>query len=95
MKVVPLEGTAMTVPELVQLVTGGSVVLTRDGQPVVVVRDISSSDWESASLVGNPRFRALIEESRRSYRDQGGVSTADVRREFGLEAGPLDVNTDA
>ena len=95
MKVVPLEETAMTVPELVRLVKGGSVILTRDGQPLVAVRDISGSDWESASLASNPQFLALIEESRRSYRDQGGVSMADIRREFGLEIGSLDVNPDA
>ena len=38
MKVMPLEGTTMTVPELVRLAEGGAVILTRDGQPLVSVR---------------------------------------------------------
>ena len=39
---------------------------------------------EKASFTGNPRFVALIEESRRAYREQGGVSLDEVRRELGL-----------
>jgi len=95
MKVVPLEGTTMTVLELVQLVEGGAVILTRDGQPLVSVRDVTGSDWESTSLAHNPQFTALIQESRRSYRDSGGISMADLRQELGLEAGPPGVNPDA
>ena len=58
MKVVPLEGTTMTVPELVELARGEPVILTRDGQPLISVRELSGSDWESASLINNPRFTA-------------------------------------
>jgi hypothetical protein len=85
MKVVALEKTTMTVTELVELVKEGPVVLTRDGQPVISVKDLSSSDWESVSLASNPQFMALIEESRRSYRESGGISLQDFRREAGLE----------
>jgi len=95
MKVVPLEGTTMTVLELVQLVEGGAVILTRDGQPLVSVRDVTGSDWESTSLAHNPQFTALIQESRRSYRDSGGISMADLRQELGLEADPPSVGPDA
>ena len=60
MKVVPLEGTRMTVPELVALAKGEAVILTLDGQPLVAVRDVSGSDWESASLASNPRFSMVM-----------------------------------
>ena len=95
MKVISLEGTTMTVPELVQLVEGGAVILTRDGQPLVSVRDVTGSDWESTSLANNPQFTALIQESRRSYREKGGISIADLRQELGLEADPSSVDPDA
>ena len=95
MKVIPLEETTMTLPELVRLAEGGSLILTRGGRPIVTVKDVSGSDWESTSLANNPRFTALIEESRRSYRDRGGVSMADLRREFGLEEGPSNGIPDA
>ena len=51
---------------------------------VVAVRDLSGSDWESVSLASNPKFMALIEESRRSYRDSGGISLEDLRHELDL-----------
>ena len=95
MKVVPLEGTTMTVPELVELAKGEGVILTRDGQPLVSIRDVSNDDWESASLAHNPRFAAIIEQSRRSYRDQGGIGIEQLRRELGLEASVQDADPDA
>jgi hypothetical protein len=85
MKVVPLEEARMTLPELVELAKVEPVILTLGGQPMVSVRDLSGSDWESASLVNNPRFQELIEQSRRSYRENGGIGLEQVRREFGLD----------
>jgi hypothetical protein len=85
MKVVPLEGMTMTVPELVELAKGESLILTRDGQPLVTIRDVSGSDWESASLAQDPRFQTLIEKSRRSYREQGGIGIEQLRQELSLE----------
>ena len=95
MKVVPLEGSSMTVSELVELAKGEAVILTRDGQPLVSVRDVSGSDWEATSLAHNPRFMALIEQSRRSYRDRGGIGMEQLRRELGLDANPHGVGPDA
>jgi hypothetical protein len=82
MKVVPLEQTTLTMTVLAELVKEGPVILTRDGQPLLAVKDVSGSDWESVSLASNPRFMALIEESRRSYRENGGISLGEVRREL-------------
>ena len=95
MRVVPLEQSTLTVPELVEMAKEGLVILTRGGQPLAAIRDVSGSDLESASLAHNPRFMALIEESRRSYRDKGGVSMADLQRELGLEEGLPSVGPDA
>src|SRR5208337_3218224 len=50
MKLVALEKTTMTVAELAELAKEGPVVLTRAGRPVVAVKDLSGSDWESISL---------------------------------------------
>ena len=92
MKVVALEETSMTVSELIELAKGGAVILTRDGQPLASVRDLSGSDWESASLSHNPQFMALIERSRQSYRDQGGIAIEQIRRELGLESNGPDTD---
>ena len=85
MKVVPLEGTTMTLPELVELARGEAIILSRNGQPLVSVRDVSGSDWESVALARDPRFVAIIEQSRRSYREQGGIGIEELRRELNLE----------
>jgi hypothetical protein len=94
MKGVPLEGTTMTVPELVELARGEAVILTRGGEPLISVRELSGSDWESASLSQNPRFAAMIEQSRRSYREQGGIGIEHLRRELDLEANGQNTNSD-
>jgi hypothetical protein len=93
MKIVPLEDTTMTVAELVELAQGESVILTREGNPLISVKGITGSDWESASLAHNPQFAELIERSRRSYREQGGIGMDQMRRELGLESHPSDVST--
>lgn len=95
MKVVPLEQSTLTVPELVALARGGPVILTQGGLPLVSIRDVSDSDLESASLAHDPRFSALIEGSRRSYRERGGVGMADLRRELGLEEDSPGIDPDA
>jgi hypothetical protein len=85
MKVIPLEKTALTLPEAAELAKGDTIILTRGGQPLAAIQDLSGSDWESVSLANNPRFRALIEESRRSYREEGGITLESLRSELGLK----------
>jgi hypothetical protein len=80
-----MEESILTLPELAELAKDGPVILTRDGQPWLEFRDVSGSDWESVSLASNPRLLSLIEESRRSYREAGGIRLEDVRRELGLD----------
>ena len=88
MKVIRLETTDLTSRDVVELAKRGTVILTRDGEPVAAVKDLSGCDWEAVALGNNPRFRALIDESRRSHRKQGGISLEEVRRELGLKGPP-------
>jgi hypothetical protein len=85
MNVVPLERSKLTLPEVAELAKAGTVILTRGGKPVVAVKDLSRSDWESVSLANNPKFLAIIEESRRSYRESGGIPLDDLRKGLGLK----------
>ncbi|MGA2066423.1 MAG: hypothetical protein ABSG86_15720 [Thermoguttaceae bacterium] len=84
MKTVAMEGTTLTAKDLARMAKKEPVILTRRGNPVVAVRDVSGSDWEAVSLANNPKFIALIEASRRSYREQGGISLSDICHELGL-----------
>lgn len=85
MKLVPVEKGNVTLPELAEMAQSGSVILTRNGKPLAAVKPLSGSDWESVALANNPKFIALIEESRRSYREKGGIPLEQLRRELGLK----------
>lgn len=39
-------------------------------------------------LANDPRFIALIERSRASYKATGGISLAEMRRKYGIPAKP-------
>src|SRR5436305_1097108 len=85
MKVIPVEGTNVTLPDVAKLAKEGTVILTKSGKPVAAIRDVSGSDWESISLAANPQFRKLIEDSRRSFRERGGIGLEELRAELGLK----------
>ncbi len=85
MKVISLENTILTPKELAKMAKKEPVILTRHGRPLVAVKDLSGSDWESVSLANDPRFKALIEASRRSYREKGGIPLDQVRKELRLK----------
>jgi hypothetical protein len=88
MKVVALEDTQMTLAELAALVQTEPVILTRNGKPLATIKDVSGCDWESVALANNPQFLALIEESRRSYQESGGITLDAARKELGLAEKP-------
>jgi len=85
MKTVAVENTTLTAEELARMALKEPIILTRKGKPLAAVRDLSGSDWESVSLANNPKFIAIIEESRRSHREQGGITMAKIRKELGLK----------
>ncbi len=85
MKAVAVEGTTLTAAELVKMAAKEPVILTCKGQPLVAVKDVSGSDWETVSLANNPHFVAIIEASRRSYREKGGIPLDQIRKELGLK----------
>jgi hypothetical protein len=85
MNVIPLEKADVSLPDVAELARSGTVILTRKGKPLAAVKDLSGTDWESVSLANNPRFRKLIEASRRSYREEGGIPLEDVRQQLGLK----------
>ena len=86
MNVIPLEKTSLTLPEAAALAKNGSVILTRNGEPLAAIKNLTGADWESLALADDARFRALIEESRRAYREEGTISLAEVRRQLRLRA---------
>jgi len=60
------------------------LVLTENGQPVAVIVAIHNADMETVSLSQNPEFLAIIERSRQRQKEDGGLSSDEVRRRLGL-----------
>ena len=63
-----------------------TVVITRSGEPMALLTAVDSLDLETISLSNNPKFWEIIERSRARQNNEGGLSSADVRRELGLPA---------
>ena len=77
-----MEETSLTVPNLAEMVKEGPVIVTQNGQPLLAVKDVSGSDLESVSLASNPRFMAIIKDSRESYKKAGGIGLDELSREL-------------
>jgi hypothetical protein len=84
MKVVALETVKLTLSEVAKMAKNGPVILTRKGKPLAAVKDLGRVDWDSISLANNPRFLALIEESRRAFQEEGGIRLEELRQELKL-----------
>ena len=84
MKLVSMDKTDLTATQLARLAKKETVVLIRKGKPVAAVTGLSRDDWESMALANDPDFLALLEESWRSYQEQGGIPSAEVRQRLGL-----------
>jgi hypothetical protein len=59
-----------------------SMLLTKDGRPIAALISVENFDAETVCLSMNPKFIALIERSRSSYRADGGISAEELRRQL-------------
>ncbi len=54
------------------------LILTRNGQPVAALFPIEDIDPETLGLSVNPKFIKIIEESRKSQREEGRIFLEDI-----------------
>ena len=57
-----------------------AVVITRRGKPVAALVPIKKADLESVAISTNPEFLKIIQESRASLRQRGGLTLGGVER---------------
>jgi hypothetical protein len=88
MKVIPLEKTALTLPEVAEMARSDVVVLTRKGKPLATIKHLSEAEWEALALANNPQFQAILADARHSLEEEGGVRLEDLRQELKLPARP-------
>jgi antitoxin (DNA-binding transcriptional repressor) of toxin-antitoxin stability system len=74
--------------EYVDEVGQDAIVVTSEGRPVAVLSGLGNGDLESVSLSTNPKFMSIIERARRRLKDEGGVSSEDVREIFAEDRAP-------
>jgi hypothetical protein len=59
-----------------------TTVVTQNGKPIAAVLKLSNTDWETIALSTHPAFMRVIRNSRKSYRKNRGMSSAEVKRKF-------------
>jgi hypothetical protein len=84
MKTLEIDQATAPLAEYARDLEDDPVILTRGGHPVAALTSLENVDWETISLSTNPKFIALIERVRTQQAAQGGYSSEEVRRMFGL-----------
>ena len=84
MKAIAIEQATEPLGDYGDRIDDGTVVVTKAGGPVAVLVPLENADLETVTLSQDPRFLALIERSRRRYREEGGRTLAEVERELGI-----------
>ncbi len=82
-RAVEISEAVQSLGEYAQQIGSGPVVVTQGGQPVAVVVSIENADMESISLSLNPDFMEIIDRSRARQKNEGGISSEEMRRRFG------------
>ena len=85
MKALEIGTISAMFPGAVRKLRGEPVILTEDGRPVAILFPVENADVETISLSLNPKFQAILERSMKSYWQEGGLSSEEVRRHLGIE----------
>jgi hypothetical protein len=87
MKSIELSEATSPMANYVQQAIENPLLITVDGMPRVAMLPVEGSDEETVGLSTNPRFIAMLEDSRKSYKQHGGIPLEEVRRRYGIPAG--------
>lgn len=85
MKKLELSKATGSLAEYARELKQDAVVLTVDDKPVAALVPLDGADWEAISLGTNPKFLKIIEQSRESLREEGGISSDELRQRLGLK----------
>jgi antitoxin (DNA-binding transcriptional repressor) of toxin-antitoxin stability system len=88
MKTIEMAQATAPLAEYARNVRSEAIVVTLRGKPVATVMAVPrGADWESLAIGSHPKFLAIVEASRTAHRKSGGVSSAEMRRHFGIKPG--------
>jgi prevent-host-death family protein len=83
-RTIELTDATQSLADYAQQVDGGSIVVTSNGKPIAAVVALPNTDAETIALSQSPQFLAIMERSRIRYAQEGGISSADMRKRLGL-----------
>ena len=84
MKTLDVEQATESLRDYARGVVKEPMVLTDGGKPIAALVSLREVDQETISLSLNPRFIALIEQSRARQEAEGGISSKEMRRRLGI-----------
>ena len=61
------------------------LLITKDGKPYAAIVPLPDIDMESAALSLDPGFVEIIERSRRSLKEHGGIPQEEIEAEFAAD----------
>ena len=85
-KTIQLSKATESLATYIQDLDGGPIVVTNRGRAIAAVIPVNDADAETISLSQNPKFRAIINQSRARQKREGGLSSDEMRRRFGISA---------
>ena len=82
MKVLEKEQALDSLWKYIEQVGTDTLIIVENGKPVAALMSLEGVDDETIAVSTNPKFRAIIERSRRRDHIEGRVSSEDVRKLF-------------
>ncbi len=84
MKKLEISKATASLANYVQNLNQETLILSSEGEPVAVLMPIENADLETISLSTNHEFIAILEESRASLKEEGGIPLDEMKRRLGL-----------
>ncbi len=88
MKVVENRRATAALKDYTDKLASEPVIITRNGKPIAALIALENTDLETAQLSTDAHFLEMIERSRQRQAQEGGISSASVRMQFGLPPAP-------
>ena len=82
MKKIDLTEANEPLAEYVKRMEGIPVIITFRGVVLAALVPLDNIDYETVALSTNPEFIEILEQSRKRVREEGGISSEEMRRFF-------------
>ena len=85
MKTIDVRKTRRSLASYVRDLNGDPVLVQLNGKLIAALVPLTDMDWESFAVSTNPKFAKIIEEARKSFQLEGGLTTEEVCEQLGIK----------